>query len=126
MVKRQLQPRQVARSYKEVELAGRYGIDVLVLIYETLVAQFRRAVIGIESGDVSVRNEAVKHAIDLMGDLRYGLDLEGSSDLGLQLEKFYLQATRKLLVAHRHADAMRFRELETEFLAVLEVWKTKL
>ena len=125
-MQRKLQPREVARSYKQVELAGRYGIDVLVLIYETLVAQLRRAIIGIEAGDVSVRNEAVKHAIALLGDLRYGLDLEGTSELGLQLEKFYLQATRTLLVAHRHADVMRFRDLEREFVAVLEVWKTKL
>jgi flagellin-specific chaperone FliS len=126
MIQRKLQPREVARSYKQVELAGRYGIDVLVLIYETLIAQFRRAIIGIDTGDVLARNDAVKHAITLMGDLRYGLDLEGTSDLGPQLERFYLQATRNLLVAHRHADVLKFRELETEFVEVLAVWKTKL
>jgi len=120
---RKLPPHEVARNYKHVELSGLEKPELVMAIYETIITQFRRAIRAIENKEVTIRNEAVSNALDLIGELRQSLDFHKAEQLATDLERFYLAATQKLLRAHRHGDRALFHELASEFESVLGSFK---
>jgi flagellar biosynthetic protein FliS len=123
---RKLQPHEVARNYKQVEIAGLGKTDLLVSIYETIITQYRRALAAIENKNIEVRNESVTNALNLVGELRESLDFHKAPELSVNLERFYLEATQTTLKAHRRADPKLFEQLEGEFSSVLKVFKKAL
>ena len=126
MTARKLLPREVARAYKQVEIAGFAKTDLLVTIYSTIVTQFRRAALAIENNNIAARGEAVSNALELIGELRQSLDFHKAPELAMNLEQFYLTATQTVLKAHRQAARDSFMELAHEFSAVSKAFEESL
>jgi flagellar protein FliS len=120
---RVLTPTQVARSYKQIELAGQGRSELVISLYDTLIAQLRRARHATKIKDISSRGDAVATVLDLLGELRQSLDFDRAPDLATELDQFYLHATQEVLLAHGRADEEGFSEIVSKFVSVLEVWK---
>ena len=126
MTARNLLPREVARAYKQVEIAGFAKTDLLVTIYSTIITQFRRAAVAIENENISAQKKAVSNALELIGELRQSLDFHKAPELAMNLEQFYLTATQTVLKAHRQAARDSFIELAHEFSSVLKAFEESL
>ena len=120
MSRRKLKPSEVIYRYKEVELGGSLRSHRIVMIYENIITQFRRAALSIEQGDVSTRADAVSKALSILGTLRQELDFNSAPELSANLDLFYLTATNKVFSSHKDAEYDGFLELSNEFHLVLD------
>ena len=120
MVRRKLKPSEVIYRYKSVEIGGSVRSHRIVMIYENIITQFRRAAVSIDQGDVSTRADAVSKSLNILGTLRHELDFDAAPQLSADLELFYLTATEKVFSSHKEAHYDGFLELAHEFHLVLE------
>ena len=120
MPDRKLKPSEVIYRYKKVEIAGSLPSRRIVLIFENIITQFRRAALAIEQNDVPMRADAVSKSLAVLGTLRQELDFEAAPELAANLELFYLSATNKVLSSHKDSDGDGFLDLASEFQSVLE------
>ena len=120
MPDRKLKPSEVIYRYKEVEIGGSLKSHRIVLIFENIITQFRRAVLAIEQNDVAMRADAVSKSLKILGTLRQELDFGAAPELAANLDVFYLSATNKVFACHKDGDGDGFLELASEFHSVLE------
>jgi len=120
MPDRKLKPSEVIYRYKAVEVGGSLKSHRIVLIFENIITQFRRAALAIEQHDVPMRADAVSKSLTILGTLRQELDFEAAPELAANLELFYLSATKKVFTCHKDTDCDGFLELASEFHLVLE------
>ena len=120
MPDRKLKPSEVIYRYKEVEIGGSLKSQRIVLIFENIITQFRRAVLAIEQNDVAMRADAVSKSLKILGTLRQELDFGAAPELAANLDVFYLSATNKVFECHKDGDCDGFLELASEFHSVLE------
>ena len=81
MPDRKLKPSEVIYRYKEVEVGGSLKSHRIVLIFENIITQFRRAVLAIEQKDVPMRADAVSKSLKILGTLRQELDFDAAPEL---------------------------------------------
>ncbi|MEE2901512.1 MAG: flagellar protein FliS [Myxococcota bacterium] len=120
MPDRKLKPSEVIYRYKEVEVGGSLKSHRIVLIFENIITQFRRAVLAVEQNDVPMRADAVSKSLKILGTLRQELDFGAAPELAANLDVFYLSATNKVFACHKDGDRDGFLELASEFHSVLE------
>lgn len=110
-------------NYVSESAAGISPVGLVIRVYENIVADLGRAVLGVRDGDVEYRTAQLQHALLLIGHLQGALDLQNGGLPARQLEKFYSMARGKILEAQIKQSGKILEELMQHFLSVREAWE---
>lgn len=107
-----------ARQYRETQVLTASPIQLVVIVYDHLLANLRRAAIATRSGDAEVRSTYLNRARASVNELLVALDRERGGDLARDLSTLYAYFLTELLDQGVSPDAERLERL-TEQAATL-------
>ncbi|HEX3869420.1 MAG TPA: flagellar export chaperone FliS [Pirellulales bacterium] len=87
-----------AGTYRQVSAHGGSPLGMIVALYDTILRDFRRAIVAIEANDVPQRVAELNHAVRVIGHLEEILDHKRGADAAERFQRFY-QVTRGMIVA---------------------------
>jgi len=85
--------------YRESIVCGARPVQLVVMLYEQMVEDLRRAVKAIEEKRIDARTNAINHAILILGHLQNKLNHEAGGEVARSLERFYNLLRQKLVEA---------------------------
>ena len=86
-------------SYREAAVQGASPVKLVVLLYEQMVEDLRRAARAIDENRIEVRTKAIDHAMLIVSHLQNELNLEAGGGVARNLERFYNLLRTQLLEA---------------------------
>ncbi len=109
-------------SYREAAVAGAGPVRLVILLYEQVMEDLRRAVAAHRTGDVEGRTREINHAILVIGYLQASLDKRRGGKVAANLERFYAQV-RSGLVEAQCKQSPEAIEQQISYLAqIREAW----
>jgi flagellar protein FliS len=87
-----------ASAYQQVSAHGGSPVALIVALYDTILRDFRRALVALEAGNVETRVFELNHALAVIGHLEEVLDHKRGGAVAKRFEGFY-RITRGLIVA---------------------------
>ncbi len=109
-------------SYRESAVAGASPVRLVILLYEQVIEDLRRAVAALTKGDVEGRTREINHALDIVGHLQATLDKERGGQVALNLERFYEQLRSGLLQAQCRQSVAALEGQIAHLMKVHEAW----
>ena len=104
-----------SKDYLNAAVAGASPVGLVVLLYERMIADLRRAVAAMEKGEVEVRVQEINHAFLILGQLEGSLDSSRAPESAKTQTLFYQVVRNKILEAHLKGE----RKLLEEQIALL-------
>jgi flagellar protein FliS len=108
--------------YRDTAANNASPLRLVVLLYEQLIEDLRRAATAIAHGDAEKRTIELGHALEVLGQLQGRLDLEQGGEVAQNLEKFYNLLRSNLLQAQVTDSAQILRQQIAHLLAIREAW----
>ena len=105
-------------SYRRRAVEAATPAGLVVILYDMLIGDLRRAISAMKDGDISARSRYLKHAFSILELLNGSLDFEHGGPVGGTLSQFYSLLRNQLLVAQFESDV---RLLEKQMLLLLDV-----
>jgi len=116
-----------AATYRRRSIEGSSPVGLIVLLYQGVTVDLRRAIAAIEHGrradDIEARTNALNRVLVLVGELRGALDFERGGEIARQFQRFFQLAERLVLQASFDHDARPLRELLQQFAAIRDAWQ---
>lgn len=78
-----------AALYQNSRVVGARPENLVVLLYERLLADLRGARVAIEQRDYEMKGDRLQHALDILFELLSTLDQEAGGDLSARLASLY-------------------------------------
>ena len=120
--------RDPARTYRDIDLAGRTanadGPALVQLLYEELCQALRVAAWAAERRQFATKSERVTRATAILFALEAGLDFEKGGDVSVTLAKLYAGARRQVIDASLGQDGAPFREIADTLTEIAAAWRT--
>lgn len=115
-----------ANHYSQVDTyTGVNGADahrLVLMLLNGALSNIAVAKGSIERQDVSVKGEAIGHAISIVSGLRSSLDLNVGGELALNLDSLYDYMERRLLEANIQSDPALLEEVSALLHEIKEGW----
>lgn len=108
--------------YRESVVRGATPVRLVVMLYEQIVEDLRRAVAAIQDNRVDDRTNAINHAMLIVGHLQSTLDLEAGGKVARNLDRFYNLLRPKLLEAQFRASKEILEEQISLVLNLRDAW----
>jgi flagellar secretion chaperone FliS len=109
-------------SYREAAVQGAAPVGLVVLLYEQVIEDVRRALAAHACGNIEGRTREINHGLLVLGHLEATLDEERGGAVAINLKRFYRQVRAALVEAQcrQSADVM---ERQIAFLIEMrEAW----
>lgn len=120
--------RDPARTYREIDLAGRTatadGPALVQLLYDELVSALRAAAFAAENKRFARRSERVTRATAILFALEANLDHEKGGEVSAILARLYAGARAQVVSASIGTDGTPFRAVAAEFEEIAQAWRT--
>jgi len=108
--------------YRENAVRGASPVRLVVMLYEQVVEDLRRAVRAIEEKQIGARTNAINHAIVIIGHLQSKLDHMRGGVVARNLERFYNVSRQRLLEAQCRGSKEILTEQMSLFLDLRDAW----
>jgi flagellar protein FliS len=109
-------------NYRASSARADSGVGLVILLYEQLVQDLRRAAAAIDSADVEARTLELGHAIEVVGQLQSRLDMQNGGEVAQNLDRFYGSILSGILDAQTKASKAVVLRLVENVLSVREAW----
>jgi flagellar protein FliS len=109
-------------SYREADVRGASAVRLVVLLYEQVIHDLRKAIEAIEQNDIELRGNSVNHAISVIAHLQGNLNMKAGGQVALNLEHFYRCLGQNLVQAHFHSSRPVLLQQITDLMALREAW----
>lgn len=109
-------------SYRQTAVRGATPIQLVICLYEQAIEDLRRAVIAMENGVIDVRTREVNHALMVIGQLQWSLDMERGGEVAQNLARFYGLVRAGLIEAHVKQSATILEKQISQLATVREAW----
>jgi flagellar protein FliS len=109
--------------YQQNAIQGASPLELVLTMYDMLIADMNRAIAALRSGDVEARTNEVKHALDVLAHLQSGLNFETGGDTANSLDTLYGIVRGKLLQAHIQQSVPLFQQQIDMINYVRDAWK---
>jgi|SRR5579872_2254911 len=109
-------------SYREAAVRGASPVELVVRLYEQVIEDMRQAAIAIETKDITLRSNRVKHAILVLGHLQSTLDFARGGRVARDLETFYDSLRQRLVNVQFRPSLGGVRQISTDLLVVRAAW----
>ena len=97
-------------------------VRLIVLLYEQLIEDLRRAVRAIDAADVESRTNHLSHAMEVLGELNASLNLEDGHQVAENLAHFYGLLRSGLFHVQVHPDRRILDKHIANLLSLREAW----
>ena len=119
--------RDPARTYREIDLAGRTaaadGPALVQLLYEELTQALRVAAWAADNRQFATRSERVTRATAILFALEANLDFDRGGDVSRTLARFYAGCRRQVVDASIGTDGEPFRAVASELEEIAAAWR---
>lgn len=109
-------------SYREAAVRGADPLQLVILLYEQVVEDVRRALAALLRGDVETRTREINHALKVIGHLQGTLDTDQGGGVAGNLQIFYNQLRKGLVEAQFQQSEKLLEEQITHLMIVREAW----
>ena len=110
------------KAYREGAARGASAVGQVVLLYEQMVEDLRRALRAIDANKVEERTNAINHAMVVVSHLQNSLNFEVGGDVAPHLERFYTMVRAKLLEAQFQSSKEILNEQLMLLLDLRDAW----
>jgi flagellar secretion chaperone FliS len=111
-----------AAAYREARVLGSTKEQLVVLLYEHLLTNLRRASVQIRTADVEGRGASLERASDVVFELLSALDVEAGGEIASRLAALYAYFIGEIGAIFREADAARLDRLIGLVVSLHESW----
>lgn len=87
-------------SYRKAAIQNATSVGLVIIMYDMLAADLRRAIEAMHAKDVEKRSAELKHAFLVLLQLEGSLDMEKGGQAARNLSHFYSVSRAKILEAH--------------------------
>jgi len=105
-------------TYRQSSIAGASPIGLMIVLFDTLAGDLRRAAAALHRNDIETRCRELNHAALVLGRLESWVDLENGGDSARDLARLYAHLRAKMLEAAGKKSAAL---LEAQIDLILEV-----
>ena len=105
-------------SYRKSSIEGASTIGLMIVLFDTLAGDLRRAAASLRKNDIESRTRELNHAALVISQLESWLDLENGGESALTLSRFYAYLRAKMMEA---AGTKSATLLETQIEMILHV-----
>ena len=109
-------------SYRTLSSRASSGVGLVILLYEQLVQDLRRALTALDSGAVETRTFELGHALEVVGQLQGRLDMQAGGEVAHNLDRFYSTVSAGILEAQVKCSKPRLLRLIDDLLSLREAW----
>lgn len=109
-------------AYRQNRVLGSSPQQLVVVLYEHLLARLRRAAEQIRSGDIEGRVQSLARASDIIAELLATLDFEAGGELASRLAALYAYFIGEIGQVARHPDADRLEHVISLVASLHESW----
>lgn len=113
---------EVRRSYRESEIRGASSVECTIMLYDTLIADVRKAIRCLGEGDIAGRTNALVHGLLVLEQLQGTLQMESGGSAAAQLYRLYSWARAKILEGQIKCRAQLLEEIIEAMLEVRAMW----
>ncbi len=109
-------------AYRETAAQGAGPVHLVVLLYEQIVQDLRRAIAYTQTNQTEARTFELSHALTVVGQLQALLDMERGGEVARNLDRFYGVVRARLLEAQVRQDAGILQQQIELLLSVRDAW----
>lgn len=110
-------------SYREAAVRGAGQVELVVMLYDILFDDIRRAIASIRARNIESRTAEIKHALGVLEHLQGTLNFEQGGEAARTMDRLYSIVRAKLLEAHIKASE-EILQRQLDLLApIREAWK---
>jgi flagellar protein FliS len=91
---------EIMNAYSETAARGAGQLELVVMLYNLLLDDMRRAIETIHKRDVEARTFEIKHALNVLEQLQGTLNFEEGGEASRNMDRLYSMIRAKLLEAH--------------------------
>jgi flagellar secretion chaperone FliS len=111
------------RSYRRMEIEGASPIGLILMLFDLLINDLRRAAVALRADDIETRCKELNHGFLVLGQLKSWVDLERGGEPARVLMLFYSQLGARMMDAGAQKSATILeQEIET-ILMVRNSWQ---
>ncbi|HEY1802515.1 MAG TPA: flagellar export chaperone FliS [Terriglobales bacterium] len=110
-------------SYRKAAIQNATSVGLVIIMYDMLAADLRRAIEAMQAGDVEKRSAELKHAFLVLLQLEGSLDMEKGDQAARNLSQFYSVARAKILEAHIKVSAQMLQRQIDLIVDVRSAWE---
>jgi flagellar protein FliS len=110
------------QAYHQAEVTGDNPVHLVVLLYDQLLRDLRRALDAFAKQDIPRRCHELDHALVVLGQLQGTLNPESGGEVASNLDRFYNLVRNNLLRAGLEGSADLLEKQWRQILAVREAW----
>ncbi len=110
------------QAYRESEITGDNPVHLVVLLYDQLLRDLRRALDAFAKQDIPRRCDELDHALVVLAQLQGTLNLDGGGEVAANLDHFYNLVRDNLARAALEGSAELLEKQWQQIRAVREAW----
>jgi flagellar protein FliS len=111
------------RLYRQTEVVTADPKRLVILCYEGAIRSLKTAQQTYLSSDFETKGKAVQNALDIISELREGLDFERGGEIAKYLDAIYSFMTRYILKADRTRDTQGFEHVGAMLEELKSAWE---
>jgi flagellar protein FliS len=109
-------------AYRNNRVVGSNPQQLVVLLYDHLLARLRRAADQIRAGDIEGRVASLERASDIVAELLSTLDFEAGGEIASRLAALYAYFIGEIGAVARHPDADRLEHMTALVASLHDSW----
>jgi flagellar protein FliS len=110
-------------SYRQTSIAGASPIGLMIVLFDTLVGDLRRAAGALRKNDIEARCKELNHAALVIGQLESWIDLKNGGESAESLSRFYAYLRAKMMEASVSKSAAVLENQIEMILHVRSAWQ---
>lgn len=108
--------------YQDASIRGANPIELVVLLYDSAIADMRLALTAMQKSDIESRASKIGHALLVLQQLQGTLDFERGGGAARQFEQFYNLTRAKVLEAQMRGSTELMQQQIRSMSEVRDCW----
>ncbi|MBI4849266.1 MAG: flagellar export chaperone FliS [Nitrospirae bacterium] len=110
-------------GYKKTVLATTDRVQIIFMLYESVLNHLKIAKQKIERGDILSKGSHISKATLIVTELSNVLDMEKGGEISVNLRNLYVYSLQRLLYANLNNDVKAIEEVEKVIGTLKDGWK---
>lgn len=110
------------QAYRESEAAADNPVRLVLLLYDQMLRDIRRAIDALDRNDVQARCLELDHALIVLSQLQHTLSFDRGGDVAETLDRFYDTMRKNLLLASSQQSRDLLESQYQQILSVRQAW----
>jgi flagellar protein FliS len=111
-------------AYRRSRVMSSTPAELVVMLYERLLADLKGAAIAIRAGDLETKCSRVQRATDVIIELLASLDREQGGEVSARLSALYSYMISRIGESSRRLDPQGLDEIAGHVESLLAAWRT--